>query len=240
MPEIAIVLNAHREGWYLHTALASVAAAAGHAAEQSGLAVSVHVVLDRPDDITREIAASSPSLAADVIEVDFGDLALSRAAGIDRADAPYVALMDGDDLWGDEWLCRAHQAAVAHGGEAIWHPDINLMFGADPNVLFVHPDSEDDSFDSFDLIDHNHWTSLSFGPREVYLRYPFHPLHLARGRGFEDWSWNCRTLAAGVPHKVVPQTVHFVRRRPGSLSKLSESLGILPEPTDLFRRALAS
>jgi hypothetical protein len=205
---------------------------------EAALEVALHVVLDRPDDRTVQVAADSLPSGASLAEVDHGDLALSRSAGIEAVEAQYVALMDGDDLWGEEWLLQAYRHAAGTQGDAIWHPEINVMFGGDRPQLFVHKDTTEPGFDDFELIDHNHWTSLSFAARTTYLEHPFHPLHLTGGRGFEDWSWNCRTLAAGIEHRVVPDTVHFVRRRPGSLSKVSELLGILPEPTKLFRRHL--
>ena len=238
MSQVAVILNAHRERWYLHTALASVADAVARARAEAGLDVAVHIVLDRPDDLTREVAEASRPEGATMEEVDHGDLALSRQSGIAAVTADFVALMDGDDLWGQDWLVRAHEQARRATRPTVWHPDINVIFGGGQPQVFVHADSESPDFDSFELFDHNHWTSLSFAARETYLEFPFHPLHLTRGRGFEDWSWNCRTLAAGVAHRVVPETVHFIRRREGSLSRLSQTLGILPEPTTLFRSAV--
>jgi hypothetical protein len=186
--------------------------------------------------LTRQVARASVPPGAVVTEVDHGDLALSRNAGIRGVDAAYVALMDGDDLWGQDWLLKAVAAARAADRPSVWHPELNVMFGGDVPQLFLHPDSTDPEFDDFELVDYNHWTSLSFAARSTYLEHPFHPLHLTGGRGFEDWSWNAQTLAAGIPHRVVAETVHFVRRRRGSLSKVSESLGILPEPTPLMLR----
>jgi len=49
-------------------------------------------------------------------------------------------------------------------------------------------------------------------PREVLLRHPFGPTDSRDGFGAGDWDFACATLAAGVQHLVVPDTVCFVRR----------------------------
>jgi hypothetical protein len=57
---------------------------------------------------------------------------------------------------------------------------------------------------------------MSFARNELYRRYPFKANDLQLGFGHEDWHWSALTLAAGIPHKPVPGTMHFKRARGGS------------------------
>lgn len=39
-------------------------------------------------------------------------------------------------------------------------------------------------------------------------------------RNRHHWHWNVVTLRAGIPHRPVPETIHFKRRRTGSQMSL--------------------
>ena len=78
---LSVIVNGHREGRYLTAALRSVQ----QALETAGLDDSqaeVLLVLDRPDDLTSEVAERGRFSGLRNITVDFGDLGSSRNAGI--------------------------------------------------------------------------------------------------------------------------------------------------------------
>lgn len=54
---------------------------------------------------------------------------------------------------------------------------------------------------------------------------PFVGNDLKRGYGHEDWHWNQATIAKGIAHKPVSETIHFKRRRVGSQSDLVDKRG---------------
>ena len=71
--------------------------------------------------------------------------------------------------------------------------------------------------------------------REIYGRFPYRPNRLDQGFGFEDWAWNCETIAAGLKHRAVPETTHFIRSKPAdSLREQTVARGCLRSKTDLF------
>jgi hypothetical protein len=89
--------------------------------------------------------------------------------------------------------------------------------------------SDEAGFDRDLLLLDNLWSANAFAPREIHLRHPYAAADRARGFGIEDWSWNIATLWAGVPHLVVPETVHIIRlKETGSLSRRNTAEGLLP------------
>jgi glycosyltransferase involved in cell wall biosynthesis len=233
--EISIVINAHREGDLLAPSLESALAAADLAAEH-GIATETIVVLDRPDDTTREIVERHqrrPALRPDVI--DIGDLGGARNHGVTLARGRYVAFLDGDDLWGDAWLVHACRAAREATRPTIWHPEANLIFGDENPHVFLHRDMEDLGFEQDWLRVANYWTALSFAELTIYSAFPYPSNRLAEGFGYEDWSWNISTIAAGITHRTVEGTIHCVRRKPGgSLLASTVQSGALPDWSPLF------
>ena len=154
--------------------------------------------------------------------------------------------MDGDDLWGADWLHLAYKAATANGesAEAIWHPENLFYFTtsdfdshsiglvahpfAQSHHLFQYP-SDEPGFNRDVLFFDNIWAANTFTKRTMHLRYPYKPVDNEKGFGIEDWSWNIETVWANIPHRVVPDTVHLHRTKEiGSLGKLNVDKGLLP------------
>lgn len=218
--DVTAVINVHREDLMLASTLHSVARAAD-TARKAGLSVEVIAMADRPNDLTLRMLDSFEAMEMDVRIADNGDLAESRNEAVVHATGEFIAFVDGDDLWGDEWLSRAVAAARAEARECVWHPQVNLYFSDSEQWLFHHPDMDDEDFDLWPQLVTNYWTALSFARRCTYLAYPYVRNEISKGTGYEDWSWNCTTIANGIIHKTVPETCHFVRRK--SFSMLTES-----------------
>jgi glycosyltransferase involved in cell wall biosynthesis len=212
-PDLSAVLTAHAEGTMVGVSFRSMLAAVRVAAG-AGLAVEMLVVLDKPDEATREMLAEIDSHAARLVEVDFGDQGLVRNHGVGESRGRFIAFLDGDDLWTENWLVAAHEVCAANA-RTIAHPYADWVFG-EHRALWLPPDQTDPDFEPATLRVTNAWDALCLAPREAYLDHPFQARDPAQGYAFEDWLWNLETIESGYVHRVVPDTIHFKRSRPGS------------------------
>lgn len=216
MSDISVVVLAHAEGRMLAHTLKSVAAATALAAEHQ-LQTEILVMLDSATTQTRAVVLEFPG-KLQVHETVFGDPGLARNEAIRLARGRWIALIDGDDLWGEDWLWRAAESAVGEASPSIWHPEVSQYFGLREDLL-LHQASADLPHLPFSMLEHNPWTVSVFTSRAVLLEIPFVATSVDDGIGHEDWIWQCDSIAAGVAHQIVPETVHFVRSRRESRSQ---------------------
>jgi glycosyltransferase involved in cell wall biosynthesis len=236
-PDISVIITAHREGLLACPTIRSAVQAAVQARSR-GLVVESLAVLDRPDQDTIEVFKHLGA-GFRLIETMAGDPGFARNAGVAAATGNWIAFLDADDLWGGNWLTDAHVAAVADPRLVVWHPEINLYFGACDRI-FHHLDMDDRDVDLTTLMLSNFWTALSFTPRRLLLKIPFEATDRDNQIGFEDWSWNMRAIAAGAIHKIVPGTGHLIRAKLDQASVVQSTLALrsLPHSTPLFRSIL--
>jgi glycosyl transferase family 2 len=250
-PHITATIVFHREGAFAVPALSSFRELA-ETARTAGLVVETQAILDRADETTRHIVAARGKFIDVVKEVSFGDAGSSRNAAASIASGQFLAFLDGDDLWGEQWLCAAYQAATAPSApaRAIWHPECVYCFSerdfdcpspgnmphpqAESFYLLQQP-SDAPGFNRASLIMNYIWTSNVFTTRELHARYPFRVLNPDQGFGVEDWSWHLETVSAGIPHRIVDGTVHLVRiKQSPSVGKLHVAQSLLPIVPESF------
>jgi hypothetical protein len=238
MHDITAVINGHSEGLLAQASLRSLFRSVD-AARSHGLSVEALAILDRPDQLTKAVfegfAASRTDLR--IVEVEYGDLGFSRNAAVDNSDSGYVAFLDADDFWCEDWLIRAFEAAKADARDIAWHPQVNAYFGV-AQSLFIHRDMEDPLFDVADLAYTNLWTSLCFTSNSLLQTVRYAGTDLRNNIGYEDWCWNIDVIERGGIHKVVPGTFHVIRSKSISLVKQTSAAGCIPRPTHLFRDRL--
>ena len=241
MPDLTVTIIFHHEGPLAIPALSSMHDLV-RCAEQAGISIEARAVLDRPDALTTRIVEARGGWLHGVDVVSVGDLGLARNAGVKAAAGNYLAFLDGDDLWGSEWLARAYRAATTSPDRAIWHPQTLYYFTeADfnnhsvtraPNPgtrsFFMHHSCSEHGFDPNVLFLNNIWTANVLSHRSVHEQFPYEPVNRAQGFGVEDWSWNIHTVWAGIHHRIVPDTVHLIRvKEAGSLGQQNSAEGLL-------------
>lgn len=230
--DLTAVITAHAEGGVAEISLRSFRAAVD-AAQAAGIAVEALVVLDNPDDATRAVFAGVAAHGYRLMETSHADQGRVRNDVIGRVAAPYVAFLDGDDLWSQNWLVDAYATCLADPGRVIAHPALDWIFEGEEMIAFF-PDGRDPAFDPASVRVSNPWDALCMAPLAAYQDNPFAARAIDEGWAFEDWHWNMETIAAGYRHVVVPETIHFKRRRRGSQFVEARETRALPRPSALL------
>jgi hypothetical protein len=189
-------------------------------------------VLDNPNDATRAVFAEADLRGATVAVVTYADQGKVRNRAVELVLADHVALLDGDELWSEYSLTDAYRLSAADP-DAIAHPELNWFFDGQQNLYFL-PDQTDPAFDPALLRIANPWDALCMAPRRAYLEHPFSGRAVDDGYAYEDWHWNLETYLAGFVHRVVPETIHFKRRREGSQYVQARARSVLTRPSDLL------
>lgn len=238
--DTSVIINAHREGLLANGTLRSVKKAV-YKARSAGINVEIICVLDNSDEATSEIFArfSQSDLNVDISHVNFGDLGLARNYGVLKSGGNWVAFLDADDLWCDNWLACAYRNACAEERSVIWHSHLNIYFGGRSHI-FVHVDMDETYVNPAILACNNLWTALCFSKRDTLLNIPYKPTYIDRQIGYEDWSWYIDTVASGYVHKVVHGTVHAIRVKKLSLVSSTAAANCFPYVGKLFSNILDS
>ena len=145
-----------------------------------------------------------------------GDPGAVRNAAVAAATGEYVALLDGDSLWSENWLAAAHALCATEPGRLIAHPEIHWFY-EQGRELYFPPDQDEPGFDPAVLRFGNCWDAQAMAAASVYRDVPFPEVGEQAAPGQLDWDWSAATLAAGYRHRVVPATINFRRRRPRTL-----------------------
>ncbi|MDQ0141594.1 glycosyltransferase [Cupriavidus necator] len=208
--DISCIVTLHREGILAHKTLASITRAMRFAAAK-GTRAELLLVADCADSETLQYLERSPHLPSDtrILATDFGDPGLARNHGVRAARGEYIAIFDGDDLCSGNWLTEALRLARENPAHIV-HPDYNVYFGVERWIL-RHPDQRNAGFRASQLLVENAWTALCVARRGTLLTIPYRDTPVNSGFGYEDWHWNCDTIAAGLVHIVAADTVHFIR-----------------------------
>lgn len=227
--DVTIIINLHREGRLASATLESVSRAV-NSCKTKGVVCECVAILDRSDSETLDTIKSYGSYFK-IVQTDFGDLSKARNHAVSIAKGRYSTFIDGDDLWGEDWVWRTFGALSKIDADlVVAHPQLNMYFGRGVTPYFwVHPDMRFDSVSREDIFSGNRWTALSFASTKLYKRFPYHENEISRGFGYEDWLWHIETIYNGILHITVDKTIHFVRRKSvGSLLQQSNNNNILP------------
>lgn len=239
MISVTAVINCHKEGLLLYPTLRSVEAACLFASDRD-VPCEILIATDTADCETMRVVkqfTQGAKICVRSVELKVQDLGVARNKAAENAQGKYIAFIDGDDLVSDNWLFKGYEYLCRNPNHVI-HPEVCVFFDRDPH-WWRHIDEDDPEFDRSKLLAHNYWTALSYAAREIYLRVPYQPCSKTGAFGFEDWHWNCETVALGIKHKVLSGTTHFIRlKRSGSLNALCYNKSAILRPNLLFDRML--
>lgn len=234
--DVTAVITFHREELVAHKALLSLKRCL-ESARAKGIRVEVVASLDRSNQETARVVSSHLETGTidQLLWLDHGDLGSCRNDAVQAASGDRVLICDGDDYLSADFIVRCMETASGQSADTIVHPELIVTFEDETNFWWQRG-SDRVEFDPCCMLVMNPWNACSFASRDVYLRTPYVRARPGEtGFGFEDWHWNCETLAAGCKHVVAPRTVHYVRKkRSGSLNNAHTHMNALIPPTRLF------
>lgn len=216
--DLTLVLTAHDEtvgaGPTVRSADLAVAAA-----RERNYRVEAIVALDRATPATSEYFHQPRFDHWERRDLDEGDLGRVRNVIVPRTKGRYIAFLDADDLFSENWLAEGIAAldeAAERGERAIAHPELNVVFDGHKAVR-QNIDSTSPLFTPNLLYVRNCYDSLCMAPREAHLAVPYVPRDIPNGLSYQDWQFAIETLSRGWRHLVVQDTIIFKRRRDFSL-----------------------
>jgi glycosyltransferase involved in cell wall biosynthesis len=232
--DISVVMTLHAEGRIAHRTFSALSSAIT-TAQQKGLSVEIVAVMDRvADSVLKQTVQHWSSIFNGILfvyEVDFGALSLSRNYGVSKSRGNYISIHDGDDLYGEHWLIRAHEVCTSDPRN-IAHPEARFSFPIRPfMVLFPQ-----NSFFVLGLIKKNQWSALTMAHRNIFTQLPY--IKDDHNFAYQDWLWNCQTAAQGYQHVIVPKTMMAIRQKPPGRSLWQSSFAQykVVRPNELYKK----
>lgn len=230
--ELSVIVTAHHEGILAHKTILSVLRSL-EVFDTQNIPYEIIIHIDNGDEATKKYYSRyKDDYRFTILENSFGNPADSRNFAVSKANGEFTALFDGDDLMSRTWLIDSYTAAKDFGKPAVFRPQYHFHFGVaeELNHMWIMDDSFSKEEDALILSFYNRWTLSLLAPTKVLLEHPFKPS--LNGFAYEDWLFNADIRAADIPVKVLPGTVVFYRRRPGSVT--AEHAGGILEYSDLF------
>ena len=232
--DISVIILAHHEGRLAHASMRSVFRTVAYANE-SGIKSEVIIVMDKPDEKTKEYFARYRNSEIKIHKVNFADPGLSRNFGVHISSGKYIAFLDADDLFGKNWLQAAYHEAEKHNDFCVYHVEYVIFFEAE-NIFTQCKGSEDKELNIGTMIEHNCWNSVHFFTQKgLLIENKFISTPSGSGFGYEDLHWYCEIIAKGINVKVVPNTCVFHRKKfTGSRLEEHNYNNVVIKPSKLF------
>lgn len=219
MPKIdlTLALTAHAETVIAGPTMRSAEDALSRV-EDAGFTVERLIGFDTPSDDCRNYFDNAAFDAWQKHDFVFRDQGQTRNALAELANGKWLAFLDGDDLFSENWLLEALQRLVQaeqDGERVIVHPELNWGFDAH-RFVFVKPEQNEAMFSPQYFYFANYYDALCVAKREAWLENKFADRAVKKGFAYEDWQWSIETMANGWNHVIVKDTIIFKRRRDSS------------------------
>lgn len=216
--DLTLIVTAHDETLVCGPTMES-ADVAVEAARAAGYTVQTVVALDKATEATTSYFHQPDFDHWERWIMDEGDLGRVRNALLPRTSGRFVAFLDADDLFSENWLADGLDALTAaddRGDHVIAHPEVNIVFDGG-KYLWQNVDQDSPLFTPHFLYVRNCYDSLCLAPREAHLEVPYVTRDVPNGLSYQDWQFAVETMSKGWKHVVVPDTIIFKRRRDFSL-----------------------
>jgi glycosyltransferase involved in cell wall biosynthesis len=218
MTDLTLIVTAHNETTVAGPTMRS-ADFAVEAARARGYSVQPIIALDNATEATTAYFHQPRFDHWERRTMHEGDLGLVRNALIPDTDGDYIAFLDADDIFSENWLAEGLatvKAGEERGEGLIANAEIQILF--DRNVT-ANRNLEQDSplFTPYFLYFRNYYDSLSLSPRQAHIEVPYASRDIARGLAFQDHQYAIETMSRGWKHVIVKDTIIFKRRRASSL-----------------------
>lgn len=216
--DITVVVTAHNEtlvtGPTMQAAEISIAYA-----EANGFSVERVIALDKATDDCRACMTQPAYDDWTKIELQEGDLGRTRNAIVSELKGRFIAFLDSDDLFSENWLAEAAEVLIEAekaSERVIVHPELNWFFDGG-SMVRAKPGQDDPLFVPEFFALSNYYDSMCMAPREAHLEFPYVSRDIPNGLSFQDWQFNIETIAGGWKHRIARDTIIFKRRRDSSL-----------------------
>jgi hypothetical protein len=216
--DLALVVTAHDETAVAGPTMRSADRAVA-AAREAGYSVQPVIALDAATAATTAYFGQTRFDHWERWTFAEGDVGRLRNTVVQGLDSRYVAFLDADDLFSDNWLAAGAAAldeAAQAGERAIAHPELNVVFDGVRSVK-VSLDQRSPLFTPHYLYLRHYYDALCLAPREAHLEVPLVSRDVPNGLSYQDFQFTIETLDAGWRHLVVRDTIIFKRRRDVSL-----------------------
>lgn len=238
---LTILVTFHSEQYLAHLTLLSLLRCIDYCVLKQ-IDIVLYIILDNADDLTTSVVHNFnfKDVSIRIESVSFGDVALARNYACSNIHSKYIAICDGDDYYSHNWFTNAitYLDSVSHATsiKLVVHPEYMVTFGT--TWTYAKQISASDKRPLIGLFSDNWWGVWSVANSEVYKKHPFRShIPQSNGFGFEDWHWNCETLAASIEHHSIPNTVGFYRRKTQSRNMVALSYSSIIHFTTLFTKS---
>jgi glycosyltransferase involved in cell wall biosynthesis len=223
MTDLTLIVTAHNETVVAGPTMRS-AEIAVEAARWRGFTVQQVIVLDKATEATTAYFNQPRFDHWERRTMHEGDLGLVRNAVVPDTEGDYIAFLDADDIFSENWLAEALvtvKEGEARGEGLIASPELEVLF--DRNVASTRNlEQNSPLFTPYFLYLRGYYDSLCVTPREAHLQVPYGRRDIPNGLAFQDFQFAIETMSRGWKHVIVKDTIIFKRRRPSSL--VTESL----------------
>ena len=212
--DISVIVTAHTEtvlaGPTIHSAENAI-----NQVESAGYKVERLIGLDAPSSDCRTYFSQPKFEYWNRIEMAFMDQGKIRNHMSYIAKGKWVAFLDADDLYSENWLLYAAlclKNAENKNDKIIVHPELNWIFDQSAGIV-IKMDQKDELFDPYLFYFANYYDALCMAPKSAYVAIPYVERDIENGFALEDWQWNIETIEAGWKHVIAKDTIIFKRRR---------------------------